>query len=193
MELTNKELTEGLNLKLTKVRRWTRAFLPPDKEATRRSGYTRKFSVDQAWEIYFGGHILVEQHAYSILESKTIISDLRKWMKSVRLYPSVHDRSVKFLSEERSLGDSELQFPLGDNELHFSSIGIDILRKWSDRDSFVYLAKHVLECSTDQKTRITTERYILKRPGGEFNGRTIDKKSIQISHHFQDFCTKLDT
>ena len=168
MEIGNKKIAEIFNLKLSKVRRWVREFLPPDEIAKRRSGYTRTISEADAWEVFFGGHILVESNGYSIAESKKIIADLRDWIKSVGLYPG-------FSKNQR------------DN----FSISIEISKEWGQDYSFSYICKEILEYIKNEETDIITERYRNSIIGETVSGRFYGSKQLNISDYFAEFMDKI--
>ncbi len=95
MPLTVKFLADKWNENLPKVRRWAREFLGPDPKATMRSGYTRELTLEGAFEVFMGGH-LVSGLGFQIYEAKTIIEELRGLIKAKGFYPG------KIYSEVRS-------------------------------------------------------------------------------------------
>ena len=82
---TNRELADRLSINLAKWKRWSREFLPPDPLGGMQSGYTRQYSIDDAFTVYLGGH-LVSALKYTIPESKTILRDLHGWLSSIGIY-----------------------------------------------------------------------------------------------------------
>ena len=88
MKITSNLLSEKLHIPITKVRRWAKEFLPPDPIATRRSGYTRKMSLNAAFNVYLGG-ILVSLLGFSFYEGRDILEKLSPWMKKVGLLPEI--------------------------------------------------------------------------------------------------------
>jgi len=76
---TNRELSDRLGIKLSKWKRWSREFLPPDPLGGMQSGYARQYHPDQAFTVFFGGH-LVADLKFSIPEANQIIQDLNKWL-----------------------------------------------------------------------------------------------------------------
>jgi hypothetical protein len=76
---TNRELSDRLGIKLTKWKRWSREFLPPDPLGGMQSGYARQYHPDQAFTVFFGGH-LVGDLKFSIPEARQIIQDLNNWL-----------------------------------------------------------------------------------------------------------------
>jgi hypothetical protein len=86
ISITNSELARITRHPISKVRRNTKEFLPPDPQASRRSGYSRKFNLDDAYKVYIGTY-LVSTLAYSFPDARTIIVDLWPWAASVNLLP----------------------------------------------------------------------------------------------------------
>ena len=76
---TNRELSDRLGIKLSKWKRWSREFLPPDPLGGMQSGYARQYHPDQAFTVFLGGH-LVADLKFSIPEANQIIQDLNKWL-----------------------------------------------------------------------------------------------------------------
>jgi len=76
---TNRELSDRLGIKLSKWKRWSREFLPPDPLGGMQSGYARQYHPDQAFTVFLGGH-LVADLKFSIPEANKIIQDLNKWL-----------------------------------------------------------------------------------------------------------------
>ena len=75
----NRELSDRLGIKLSKWKRWSREFLPPDPLGGMQSGYARQYHPDQAFTVFLGGH-LVADLKFSIPEANQIIQDLNKWL-----------------------------------------------------------------------------------------------------------------
>jgi hypothetical protein len=74
------------NVKLATWKRWSREFLPPDRKARMRSGQTRSFSLDQAFEVFLGAH-LVSFLRYSIPEGREIVAGLKPWLLKNGIFP----------------------------------------------------------------------------------------------------------
>lgn len=86
ISITNSDLARASKLPISKVRRNTKEFLPPDPQAGRRSGYSRRFKLDDAFKIFIGTH-LVTILGYSFSDARTIITDIWPWAESVNLLP----------------------------------------------------------------------------------------------------------
>jgi len=77
---SNRDISERLGIRLTKWKRWSREFLPPDPLGGLRSGYARQYSIDQAFIVFLGGHLVADMH-FSIPEAKKIAADLAGWFE----------------------------------------------------------------------------------------------------------------
>ena len=82
---TNREASNRLNINLSKWKRWSREFLPPDPLGGMQSGFARQYSPDGAFTVYFGGH-LVADLKFTIPEAKQIVKDLHSWFAEKGFY-----------------------------------------------------------------------------------------------------------
>jgi len=82
---TNKELSQIFSINLAKWKRWSREFLPPDPLGGLQSGYARQYNLDEAFTVFFGGH-LVGNLKFSIPEARTILHDLHQWLVDHEFY-----------------------------------------------------------------------------------------------------------
>lgn len=82
---TNRELSSRLDINIAKWKRWSREFLPPDPLGGMQSGFARHYSVDDAFTVFLGGH-LVADHKFSIPEARQILLDLRPWLEGAGVY-----------------------------------------------------------------------------------------------------------
>lgn len=78
---SNRELSEHLAIRLSKWKRWSREFLPPDPLGGMQSGYARQYTLDQAFTVFLGGHLVADLH-FSIPEAKQIVQELTPWIHS---------------------------------------------------------------------------------------------------------------
>ena len=81
----NQELSQKLNIKLSRWKRWSREFLPPDPLGGLQSGYARQYSPDQAFTVFLGGY-LVGDLKFTIPEARLILHDLHDWLVEHRFY-----------------------------------------------------------------------------------------------------------
>ncbi len=82
---TNRDLSSKLGINLAKWKRWSREFLPPDPLGGMQSGFARHYSIDDAFTVFLGGH-LVADHKFSIPEARRILQDLRPWLEGAGVY-----------------------------------------------------------------------------------------------------------
>ena len=78
---TNRELSKRLEINLSKWKRWSREFLPPDPLGGMQSGYARQYHPDQAFTVFLGGH-LVADLKFSIPEARQMMRDLKSWLSN---------------------------------------------------------------------------------------------------------------
>jgi hypothetical protein len=100
----NRELSEKLGINLSKWKRWSREFLPPDPLGGLQSGYARQYNLDDALSVYLGGY-LVTGLKFSIPEAKQILSDLRAWMLSNNFYYYFNHVNGKNTDADQPAGD----------------------------------------------------------------------------------------
>ena len=77
----NRELSDRLGIRLSRWKRWSREFLPPDPLGGLQSGFARQYSLQEAFHVYLGGHMVADLK-YSIPETKIILGDLKEWVTS---------------------------------------------------------------------------------------------------------------
>ncbi len=82
---TNQELSRWFDIKLSRWKRWSREFLPPDPLGGLQSGYARQYNIDQAFTVYLGGYLVAELK-FTIPEARLILSDLHHWLVEKRFY-----------------------------------------------------------------------------------------------------------
>jgi hypothetical protein len=76
----NRELSLRLGIPLSRWKRWSREFLPPDPLGGHQSGYARQYSLKDAFYVYLAGY-LVSAMGFSIPEARQILLDLNGWLK----------------------------------------------------------------------------------------------------------------
>jgi hypothetical protein len=81
----NQELSLKLNIKLSRWKRWSREFLPPDPLGGLQSGYARQYNPDQAFTVFLGGY-LVGDLKFTIPEARRILNDLHDWLLEHKFY-----------------------------------------------------------------------------------------------------------
>ena len=96
----NRELSERLGIRLSKWKRWSREFLPPDPLGGLQSGYARQYSIDQAFTVYLGGHLVAALY-FSIPQAKQIVKELGPWIKT-------HKTSLSGKAPEGAFTDTQV-------------------------------------------------------------------------------------
>jgi len=76
---TNRELSQKLGINLAKWKRWSREFLAPDPLGGMQSGYARQYSVENAFIVYLGGHLVADMK-FAVPDAKKILNDLHRWL-----------------------------------------------------------------------------------------------------------------
>ena len=79
---TNRQLADRLNIKLSRWKRWSREFLPPDPIGGMQSGLARQYSVTEAFLVYLGGYLVASLN-FSIPEARIILTDLQPLFHSL--------------------------------------------------------------------------------------------------------------
>lgn len=81
----NRELSQKLEINLAKWKRWSREFLQPDPLGGMQSGYARQYSIENAFTVYLGGHLVADMK-FAMPDAKQILNDLHKWLTENRFY-----------------------------------------------------------------------------------------------------------
>jgi len=103
-----RELAGCLNLRLSKWKRWSRQFLPPDPLGGRQSGYARQYSFSDAFKVYFGGH-LVSALGFSVADAANVLSDLNDWFKEQGFFAFSAPNAPNGAAENPLLEDRRLE------------------------------------------------------------------------------------
>ena len=111
MKVTNSQLAEKLNIPLSKIRRWTKEFLPPDPIATRRSGYKKHMSLNDAFEVILGGK-LVSDFGFSFYEARQILKELKTTIVSSGLLPEIPE-GVKLRGFDKEILNYSIRILVG--------------------------------------------------------------------------------
>ncbi len=120
---SNRELSERLATRLSKWKRWSREFLPPDPLGGMQSGYARQYTPDQAFIVFLGGYLVADLH-FSIPEAKQIVQELGPW---------INTHKTTFVGEKK-------EKPLEDTQVYiFKQIS-----SLSEGAAFAYLEKKCL-------------------------------------------------
>jgi hypothetical protein len=98
--LTNKELSEKLNIPITKVRRNTKEFLGEDPVAKRRTGFKRHFTINEAFFVYLGG-FLVSHLGMSFQGARNTLEILKPWLLLNGLVPAIPKNSIRLGADRK--------------------------------------------------------------------------------------------
>ncbi len=79
---TNRHLAAKLGIKLSRWKRWSREFLPPDPLGGLQSGLARQYTSDQAFTVFLGGYLVADLN-FTIPEARRILSDLEPCLNSL--------------------------------------------------------------------------------------------------------------
>jgi hypothetical protein len=141
----NRELSIRLGFRLSRWKRWSREFLPPDPLGGLQSGFARQYSLPEAFQVYLGGHLVADLKV-SIPETKIILEDLKEWVTTQFFsYPSVEKQS----SVQQSVKEYRIY-------IFMNSEPTQAVKSHS------YMVRRVIdqERSHGKGARIVTERYI---------------------------------
>ena len=141
----NRELSARLGFKLSRWKRWSREFLPPDPLGGLQSGFARQYSLPEAFQLYLGGH-LVADLKLSIPETKIILGDLKEWVTTQYFsYPPPKEKSLV----QKSVKEYRIY-------IFMNNEPTQAVRKHA------YIVRRVIdqERSHGKGARIVTERYI---------------------------------
>jgi hypothetical protein len=154
--LTNQKLSEGLNIPLSKIRRYTKEFMPPDPIATRRSGYTRRFSNNDGFFIYLGG-TLVMNHGFTYEAARWSLQILRPWFLNMGYVPNIPRKMIRSEVENKIIRQLAKYYPYSFIELTIKIGGVKdaqrpgVFRNTKNRISLDVKATTVRHRSPDQK------------------------------------------
>jgi len=132
--LTNTILSERLDIPLTKIRRWTKEFLPPDPKATRRSGYTREFSNNDGFKIFLGGY-LVSNLGFSFEDARKLIKFLMPWIEQNGLLPDIPPNAKRKGIDRQVSTGYQIVMSLENNPRRWQCLAEGFVRREGDGDT----------------------------------------------------------
>lgn len=100
----SRQVARRLGVNLARWKRWSREFLPPDPLAGRQSGYARQYYLDDAFQVFLGGHLVSHLH-FSVPRARQVLGDLTPWMRREGLR---FDLRGRIGNGTRSLSDPQL-------------------------------------------------------------------------------------
>jgi len=174
---TNRELSQKLEIKLAKWKRWSREFLPPDPLGGLQSGYARHYHPDEVFSVYLGG-CLVADLKFSIPEAKRVLSDLETWLEKNGFRFNAEPPQKQSASE---LAKRYLIRVLRNKEQEF----------WYEIRGIVAHEKQIY-----QDVKLNTELYektVIDHLGVQQDDSEVNHyKGINITHLLIDFLKRLD-
>ena len=180
---TNKELSQKFDINLARWKRWSREFLPPDPLGGLQSGYARQYSIDDAFTVVLGGH-LVGDLKFSVPEAKQILIDLNQWLVD-------HDFYVYFSKSSKS-AETE---PSRAQRYHIAIIGPEAQHEDNSGLSYLISGIHAEDFVTFQGDRMRrqyfTEAFISPRDCEVFRTNTESYRVLNISGLHKTFLKRL--
>jgi len=155
-QVTNSELAQKLGISHSKIERRVRELLRPDPKARMQSGYTRKYSLNEAFTVYIGGY-LVSELKFSIYESQRMIMDIQSWAQERGLYPY-----APFYQPDEA-------------DRHALLYRIDIMRDEQGDLRYEAIGQVGREEIKEGESTLTGEKYLtltIKPPRGGWEGKT---------------------
>lgn len=164
----NRELSQRLDINLSRWKRWSREFLPPDPLGGLQSGYARQFNLQEAFRVFLGGY-LVSVLKFSIPDAKMILKDLKDWISTHCIFYESKNIDVE--------GDGE--------NLWEQSITIHIFTKNTSEDKqsrFAYIIRASLtDDFDDENLGIRVKRYFENRMGFGSEDADVDQEANTLS------------
>ncbi len=77
---TSRELAKAFGIKVSRWKRWSREFLPPDPLGGYQSGYCRQYNFRDIFLVALAGH-LVSDFKLAIAEARQILADIQPWLQ----------------------------------------------------------------------------------------------------------------
>ena len=115
----NRQISLALQFNLSRWKRWSREFLPPDPLGGLQSGYARQYSMREAFQVALGGY-LVGFMKFSVHQARTILMDLEPWMKRNGFYywnpKQRHESEVEKIKENYGIYIRKGEPNIGDQE-----------------------------------------------------------------------------
>jgi len=185
----NRELSEKLEVALSKWKRWSREFLPPDPLGGMQSGFARQYSIDDALNVFLGGY-LVSGLKFSIPAARQILKDLQAWLQSHHFFYYFDHINGK-TSPSNGSGLSYRIYILPEEERFRESLQFRYIIKQMLRSEPVSVAGH-----SERQERYLEERLRSARTssGGEwteFEKTLLGARVLYVSNLHQTFLNAL--
>lgn len=168
------ELSNKLEIKSAKWKRWAREFLPPDPLGGLQSGFARQFNLKDAFRVSLGGY-LVSGLRFSIPEARQILADLSPWLRKHGFFKLQQDQQTDRVDPWNNY--LIIIYLDKDNRLH-------------------YIIGSVRSSNANGTAKVLTEFHIQKRIGPASDTVAVDKLSgarmVAISRIYKEFLRKID-
>ncbi len=141
----NRELADRLGFKLSRWKRWSREFLPPDPLGGLQSGFARQYNLTDAFQVYLGGHLVADLN-FPIPDTRVILEDLKPWVRS-QYFSNSNRNSAAFVAQ-----------PVKEYRIHIFTTRADYETEQKRR----YAVRRLIDVKMDGKrgTRMVTEHYL---------------------------------
>ncbi len=90
---TGRELAEAFGIKISRWKRWSRQFLPPDPLGGYQSGYCRQYSFRDIFIVALAGH-LVADFKLAVPDARKVLDDIRPWLKDAGFMEMAPNRQL---------------------------------------------------------------------------------------------------
>ena len=184
----NRELANRLGFKLSRWKRWSREFLPPDPLGGLQSGFARQYSLAESFHVYLGGHLVADLN-FPIPETRMILEDLKQWV------------SNQYFSNSSNGMSASVALPEKEYRIHIFTSRAGLSMEHRRR----YSIRRLIDEKKDGKrgARMITERYVENwLEGGEFVSgddeaeqalEWVSSRILYISKLYGKFSTCLDS
>ena len=180
---TNKELSQKFDINLARWKRWSREFLPPDPLGGLQSGYARQYSIDDAFTVVLGGH-LVGNLKFSVPETKQILIDLKQWLVDHDFY-AYFSKSSKHAETEAVRAQRYQIAIIGPGTQHEDDSGLSYLISGIHAEDFVTFQ------GDRMRRQYFAETFIGPRDREIFRANTESYRVLNISGLHKSFLKRL--
>ncbi len=175
---TSKELAEKLGVSLNTWKRWAREFLGEDPSAGLHGGRARKFNAEEAFFIFLAGQ-LVQGYSFSIHEARTIISDIKPWLKKREILPFGKGHFNITTDVGEFIDFWELDITRSEKpEGYFNYAAMLILESFEEKDEYeiIWISKYILDTFNSMDANENITKYIQPK----WSNSTIKGVSVEL-------------
>ena len=190
---TSRILSENLDIKLSRWKRWSREFLSPDPLGGKQSGYARQYSTTEALTVYLAGH-MVGHLGISIPETKTVLPEVVDWMAENQMIPG-----QGLPASSRTDTHSQAKLMVRRNALGVQAY---FIRQTVSLKTMARSETHLVQGPDGQKESdrgsVQVEKYIehclaVPLPTAEKSGEIISEKVLNLSSMVAEFVKQLSS